>query len=74
MSTVVLAAYGVVSVLFAAVNKINIATQPLEVEAAAEEQARLEEQKMLEELREQRRQAEAIDADEPEPPPVQKAK
>ena len=72
MSTVVLAAYGVVSVLFAAVNKINIATQPLEVEAAAEEQARLEEQKMLEELREQRRQAEAIDADEPEPPPVQK--
>ena len=72
MSTVVLAAYGVVSVLFAAVNKINIATQPLEVEAAAEEQARLEEQKMLEELREQRRQAEAIDADEPEPPPAQK--
>ena len=79
MTTVVLASYGVVSAFFALVDKINIDTQPVEVEAAAEEKQRQEEQAIIEQLREQKRlseeaeEAEALAATEPPKPPVRPA-
>lgn len=64
MSTTVLLAYGVVSVLFAVVGKININTQTVEVEAAAAEAAQKEEEELLAEIREQKRlEAERDDFD-----------
>ena len=59
-----LLAYGVVSVLFAVVGKININTQTVEVEAAAAEAAQKEEEELLAEIREQKRlEAERDDFD-----------
>ncbi len=64
VATVVMAAYGVVSVLFAVTDKINISTQAIEVEAAAQEKRRIEEQQLLDEYREGKRGEIDISEDE----------
>ena len=55
ITTTVLLSYGVVSILFAATNKIDINTQTVEVEEAAAEAAQKEEEAILAEIREQKR-------------------
>lgn len=69
MTTVVLASYGVVSVLFALMRKINIDTQPVEVEAAAEEKQRQEEEAIIRQLREEKRRGEESEEETPDQPP-----
>ena len=66
ISTVVLASYGVVSVLGSAISRINISAQPVEVTAAREEAERLEEERILSEYRERKANV-VLDASEPAP-------
>lgn len=61
VSTTVLSAYGVVSVLGAVISKINIVAQPVEVKAAQEEQQRAEEERVIAEYREQKKAAQVIE-------------
>ena len=72
ISTVVLSAYGVVSVLASVINKIEIAPQPVEVAAAREEEQRAEEERVLAEYREKKANAsEVVEGDDggrPAPP------
>ena len=66
ISTVVLASYGVVSVLGSAISRINISAEPVEVTAAREEAERLEEERILSEYRERKANV-VLDASEPAP-------
>ena len=72
ISTVVLTAYGVVSVLGTVIGKINIGTQHVEIAAAKEEETRAEEERVLAEYREKKAtaadRAEEAPAEEPAPP------
>lgn len=65
MSTVVLTAYGVVTVLSSVISKINISAQPVEVAAAREEAERAEEERVLAEYREKKANASEIVEAEP---------
>ena len=72
MSTVVLAAYGAVSVLSTVIGKINIDSRPVEVAAAREEAERQEEERVLAEYREKKAN-EAVEDDAQQPVPEKKA-
>ena len=63
ISTVVLAAYGGVSILSAVISRINITAQPVEVAAAKEEEERQEEARVIAEYREKKANDNAAEKD-----------
>lgn len=74
ISTVVLAAYGGVSILSAVISKINIAAQPVEVAAAKEEEERLEEARIIAEYREKKANEIASEkSEDSKPAPLRRA-